>query len=91
MFKHDNGTVRRSDDSRNDHDAQPSSVSSVRKVANLEAFNGDPSWRLPMPSRFVIVRSGTISYSEINPDHTVRSEPADLLPVVEALQRLTEG
>jgi peroxiredoxin len=59
--------------------------------ADLEKFNGDASWTLPMPGRYVIGRSGTVAYSEINPDHTVRSEPSDLFPVVEALQRRTEG
>ncbi len=34
---------------------------------DLPAFNGDPSWTLPMPARFVIGQDGTILYAEVNP------------------------
>ena len=54
---------------------------------DLPVFNGDTSWTLPMPGRFVISRDGVIRYAEVNPDHTRRPEPAD---VVAALRgRLT--
>jgi peroxiredoxin len=46
---------------------------------DLPAFNGDTSWTLPMPGRFVISRDGAISYAEVNPDYTHRPEPADVL------------
>ena len=49
---------------------------------DLPAFNGDPSWTLPMPGRFVIARDGTILYAEVNPDYTRRPEPADMLPAL---------
>jgi pyruvate/2-oxoglutarate dehydrogenase complex dihydrolipoamide dehydrogenase (E3) component len=32
-------------------------------------FNGDTSWTLPMPGRFVIGQDGIIRYAEVNPDH----------------------
>lgn len=51
---------------------------------NLPSFNGDPSWTLPMPARFVIGRDGVIRYAEVNPDYTRRPEPDDLLPALEA-------
>jgi peroxiredoxin len=51
---------------------------------DLPAFNGDPSWTLPMPARFVIARDGEIAYAEVNPDYTRRPEPEDMLPVLEA-------
>ena len=53
---------------------------------DLPAFNGDPSWTLPMPGRFVIAQDGTILYAEVNPDYTKRPEPEDMLP---ALRRAT--
>jgi peroxiredoxin len=46
---------------------------------DLPAFNGDTSWTLPMPGRFVISRDGMIRYAEVNPDYTHRPEPADVL------------
>jgi peroxiredoxin len=50
----------------------------------LPAFNGDPSWTLPMPARYVIGPDGTILYAEVNPDYTRRPEPEDMLPVLRA-------
>ena len=38
---------------------------------DLPAFNGDPSWTLPMPARFVIGQDGIILYAEVNPDYTL--------------------
>ncbi|MFG1462142.1 peroxiredoxin-like family protein [Xanthobacter sp. DSM 24535] len=49
---------------------------------DLPAFNGDPSWTLPMPARFVVGRDGIILYAEVNPDYTRRPEPADMLPAL---------
>ena len=49
---------------------------------DLPAFNGDPSWTLPMPGRFVIAPDGTIIYAEVNPDYTKRPEPEDMLPTL---------
>ncbi len=48
----------------------------------LPAFNGDDSWTLPMPGRFVIGQDGMIRYAEVNPDYTRRPEPEDLLPAL---------
>lgn len=53
---------------------------------DLPAFNGDPSWTLPMPARYVIAPDRTILYAEVNPDYTRRPEPEDMLP---ALRRAT--
>jgi peroxiredoxin len=52
---------------------------------DLPAFNGDASWTLPMPGRFVISQDGVIRYAEVNPDYTHRPEPADMLPVLRSL------
>ncbi|MGJ3647842.1 peroxiredoxin-like family protein [Sphingomonas sp. GlSt437] len=51
---------------------------------DLPGFNGDDSWTLPMPGRFVIGQDGVIRYAEVNPDYTRRPEPADMLPAVRA-------
>jgi peroxiredoxin len=59
-------------------------VELYKKLRNdLPAFNGDPSWTLPMPARYVIGENGVVMYSEINPDYTHRPDPSDMLPVLE--------
>jgi peroxiredoxin len=53
---------------------------------DLAINNGEPSWTLPMPARYVIGRDGVIAYAEVNPDYTERPDPAELLPVLQGLQ-----
>ena len=52
---------------------------------DLAVVNGDPSWTLPMPARFVIGHDGIIAYREVNPDYTRRPDPEELLPVLKKL------
>ena len=47
---------------------------------DLPTFNGDPSWTLPMPARYVIGQNSMVLYAEVNPDYTRRPEPQDMLP-----------
>jgi peroxiredoxin len=54
----------------------------------LPAFNGDPSWTLPMPGRFVVAPDRTIVYAEVNPDYTVRPEPDAMLQALNKLARV---
>jgi len=49
---------------------------------DLPMVNGEDSWTLPMPGRFVISLDGTIAYAEVNPDYTRRPEPSALLPAL---------
>ncbi|MEM7727929.1 MAG: peroxiredoxin-like family protein [Pseudomonadota bacterium] len=55
--------------------------------AILPTFNGDDSWELPMPARFVADTDGTIAYAEVNPDYTQRPDPSELLDVLDTLNR----
>lgn len=50
---------------------------------NLPGFSGDNRWVLPMPARYVIGRGGIILYSEVDPDHTRRPKPDEIIPVLE--------
>jgi peroxiredoxin len=52
---------------------------------DLAKRNDDPSWRLPMPARFVIDRTGVIRYAEANPDYTVRPEPEETLAILKTV------
>lgn len=58
---------------------------------DLPSFNGDGSWTLPMPGRFVIDQDGVILYAEVNPDYTRRPEPEDMIPALQKAARLTNG
>lgn len=49
---------------------------------NLPLVNGDDSWTLPMPARFVLSPQGRVLYREVNPDYTQRPEPEALLAVL---------
>ena len=55
--------------------------------ADLTQFNGEDSWTLPMPARYVVAQDGTIAYAEVNADYTRRPEPSAIFPVLEQLRR----
>ena len=67
----------------------PDYLRTVQKAlgADLTQFNGEDSWTLPMPARYVIAQDGTIAYAEVNADYTRRPEPSAILPVLEQLGR----
>ena len=52
---------------------------------DLEKFNGDASWTLPIPARFVIDQRGVTRYAESDPDYTTRPEPEDTLAALRAV------
>jgi peroxiredoxin len=54
---------------------------------DLAVVNGEPSWTLPMPARYVIASDGVVAYAEVNPDYTRRPEPGELLPVLDRLRK----
>jgi peroxiredoxin len=54
---------------------------------DLAEFNGEPSWTLPMPARYVIAPDGMIVYAEVNPDYTRRPDPSELIPTLKRLQQ----
>ncbi len=51
---------------------------------DLSSYNGDDSWTLPMPARFIIDESGIIRFAEAHPDYTTRPEPTDTLEKLRA-------
>jgi peroxiredoxin len=53
---------------------------------DLAIGNGEDSWTLPMPARYVIGADGVIAYAEVNPDYTRRPDPGELLPVLRRLR-----
>jgi peroxiredoxin len=55
--------------------------------ADLTQFNGEASWTLPMPARYVIGQDGVIAYAEVNADYTHRPEPSAIFPILDQLRR----
>jgi peroxiredoxin len=53
---------------------------------DLARGNGDGTWRLPIPARFVIDREGTIRAVDADPDYTRRPEPTRTLEVLRRLR-----
>ena len=53
---------------------------------DLAASNGDESWTLPIPARYIIDANGVVRYARIHPDYTTRPEPDE---TIEALADLS--
>jgi peroxiredoxin len=53
---------------------------------DLTVGNGDGTWRLPVPARFVIDRQGIIRAVDADPDYTRRPEPAQTIEVLRSLK-----
>jgi peroxiredoxin len=53
---------------------------------NLPEFNGDDSWTLPMPARFIVDKRSIIVAADVNLDHTVRPEPETALDALKNLR-----
>ena len=52
---------------------------------DLERFNGNDSWVLPMAGRFIIDSNGIIRNAEVNPDHTIRPEPSEIVDLMKSI------
>jgi peroxiredoxin len=49
---------------------------------DLAAVNGESSWTLTMPARYVVSPQGIVEYADISADHTRRCDPTELFPVL---------
>ena len=54
---------------------------------DLAKRNGEDSWTLPMPARFVIDSGGIVGAVDVDPDHRYRPEPQKTVNDVKALRR----
>ena len=52
---------------------------------DLPKHNGEASWTLPMPARYVIDSGGMIRAADVDPDYTHRPEPEKTIADLEAL------
>jgi peroxiredoxin len=46
---------------------------------DIPAYNGDNSFRLPVPATYIVEQDGVIRYAYVNADYTERMEPSDIL------------
>jgi len=53
---------------------------------DLPQGNGDGTWRLPIPARFVVDRAGILRAAEADPDYTRRPEPARTVEILRGLR-----
>jgi len=52
---------------------------------DLAVRNGEASWTLPMPGRFVVDRGGIVRAADVDPDYEHRPEPQKTIDDVKAL------
>jgi peroxiredoxin len=52
---------------------------------DLSKHNGDDSWTLPLPARYVVDTDGIIRVADVNADYTRRPEPEKTVEDVRAL------
>ncbi len=53
---------------------------------DLAVHNGEDSWTLPMPGRFVIDRKGIVRAVDVDPDYRYRPEPEKTVDDLKALE-----
>ena len=52
---------------------------------DLEAYNGDNSFKLPVPATYIIGQDGVIAYDFVNADYTQRLEPSEIVAKLDTL------
>jgi peroxiredoxin len=55
--------------------------------SDLQRYNGDDSWTLPMPARYVVNQDSKIVSANVHPDYTKRPEPSK---TVEDLKKISK-
>lgn len=61
-----------------------SSIQEIYKAigADLNEFNGDDSFKLPIPATYIIEPTGKISYAFVDANYMMRAEPKIVLPII---------
>jgi peroxiredoxin len=53
---------------------------------DLARYNGDDSWTLPVPARYVIGANGVVRHVDADPDYTNRPDPSETIAVLKTLR-----
>lgn len=66
----------------------PEEIRKIYKAFGIdtEKNNGDDSWSLPLPGRYLIGPDGLIAAADVDPDYTIRTEPEETLAALKALK-----
>jgi peroxiredoxin len=54
-------------------------------LRELDRFNDEPEYRLPMPARYILDKEGIIRSADVNADYTVRPDPSETLAKLRAM------
>lgn len=54
---------------------------------DLATVNGEASWTLTMPARYIIGPGGIVEYADVSGDYTRRGDPTELFPVLNRIRR----
>lgn len=52
---------------------------------DIPAYNGDETFKLPLPATYIVRKDGVIAYGFAKADYTLRMEPAEILAQLDAL------
>ena len=52
----------------------------------LDRFHDEPEYRLPIPARYVVDKTGVIRAADVNADYTIRPEPSETVKVLQSLR-----
>ena len=52
---------------------------------DVPKHNGDDTWTLPLPARYIIDPKGIVRHAEVNADYTVRPEPENTIAALNEL------
>ena len=55
-------------------------------MTNLEEYNRDLSYLLPIPATYVIDRTGVVRYAYIDLDYTQRAEPSEVIATLDEIE-----
>ena len=58
----------------------------IKKLGvDLQAYNADASYELPMPGTFIISQDSTIRFAFVDPDYTLRLEPSEIIKILQEI------
>ena len=52
---------------------------------DLQDYNGEASYEFPLPGTFIIAPDGIIRLAFVDPDYTLRLEPAEIIKTLQAM------
>lgn len=55
---------------------------------DLNKFNGEGNWDLPIPATFVVDADGKVAFAHVDADYTTRANTEDVLDVVRSLKNV---